>query len=118
VAVGSNLCDVTAGWCSGGRWGGSSGRRPWSLQLQPVSRTEEAVGRAVSASASGKASTGTDKERRKTTQVSAEKCQCMYCSLFSVLHYLRLRTWLRRYATSQKVAGSRPDEVIEFFRFT
>jgi hypothetical protein len=27
----------------------------------------------------------------------------------------QLRRWLRRYATSQKVAGSTPDEVIEFF---
>jgi hypothetical protein len=28
------------------------------------------------------------------------------------------RSWLRYYATSWKVAGSRPDEVTEFFQFT
>jgi hypothetical protein len=26
--------------------------------------------------------------------------------------------WLMRYATSQKIAGSSPDEVIEFLQFT
>jgi hypothetical protein len=26
--------------------------------------------------------------------------------------------WLRHYATSRKVAGSRPDEINEFFQFT
>jgi hypothetical protein len=30
----------------------------------------------------------------------------------------RLRTWLRRYATSQRVAGSNSDEVIGAFQFT
>jgi hypothetical protein len=30
----------------------------------------------------------------------------------------RLRSWLRRYATSLKVAGSLPDQVIGFFNWT
>jgi WD40 repeat protein len=36
--------------------------------------------------------------------------------LVQVLKYLKCR-WLRHYATSRKVAGSSPNEVIEFFFF-
>jgi hypothetical protein len=43
-------------------------------------------------------------------------------SLFClVLGWLRARardSWFRQYATSWKVAGARPDKVIEFFQFT
>jgi hypothetical protein len=35
-----------------------------------------------------------------------------------ILHSLRERSWLRHYATNQKVAVSSPDEVIEFLKFT
>jgi hypothetical protein len=36
-------------------------------------------------------------------------------SNFRWSHTIPCRSWLRRYATSRKVAGSIPDEVIEFF---
>jgi hypothetical protein len=36
-------------------------------------------------------------------------------TIFSWGHVVAL--WLRYYATSQKVTGSRPDEVNEFFQF-
>jgi hypothetical protein len=46
-------------------------------------------------------------------------------SQFSALYFIHLyyrgmqyRSWLRHYATSRKVAGSIPDEVIGFFQLT
>jgi hypothetical protein len=42
------------------------------------------------------------------------------CPSFMIWYVLKERSgkWLRHYATSRKVAGSRPDEVNEFFQFT
>jgi hypothetical protein len=39
-------------------------------------------------------------------------CNCVYPPADGGMRY---RSWLRHYATSRKVAGSIPDEVIEFF---
>jgi hypothetical protein len=38
--------------------------------------------------------------------------------LFPGMGDTRYRSWLRHYATSRKVAGSIPDEIIGFFQFT
>jgi hypothetical protein len=44
---------------------------------------------------------------------------CRWISRFSRVHFKVLVVqWLRQYTTSQKVAGSKPDEVNENFRFT
>jgi hypothetical protein len=40
------------------------------------------------------------------------------CTVSQIPKNLDAHTWLRKYATSQTVAGSRPNEVNEFFQFT
>jgi hypothetical protein len=44
-------------------------------------------------------------------------CIRLYVEIYGTLEHV-VAQWFRRYATSQKVAGSRLDQVSEFYQFT
>jgi hypothetical protein len=43
------------------------------------------------------------------------KCYLKFGYVLHIIGGMRLFSWFRHYATSQKVTGSIPDEVIRFF---
>jgi hypothetical protein len=52
----------------------------------------------------------------RTKQLRAKYLETL--SIWQEYGDTRQCSWLRHYGTSRKVAGSRPDEVIQFFQFT